>query len=63
MSTRTDLPRYDHWVGGRSMPPQGGDYFATESPWDGKEWALVARGNAADVEHAVRSSKKAFESD
>ena len=62
MTTPSDLPAFDHWVGGRSLTPHGGDYFDTESPWDGLAWARVARGNAADVEAAVRSSREAFES-
>jgi acyl-CoA reductase-like NAD-dependent aldehyde dehydrogenase len=62
MSHDNPLPHFDHWVHGQSMPPRGGEYFETENPWDGRAWARVARGNAADVEAAVQSAKNAFES-
>lgn len=51
-----ELQRFGHYIGGRSVPPAGGAYFLSENPYTGKPWAEVARGNAADVEAAVRAA-------
>jgi len=56
----TDLRRYDHYIGGRSVPPAAGSYFPTENPYDGQTWAELARGNAADVDRAVQTARAAF---
>jgi len=54
------LRRYDHYIGSRRVPPSGGGYFPTENPYDGEPWAEIARGNAADVDHAVTAAREAF---
>jgi len=55
------LPQYEHYIDGRPVPPSGGAYFPTDNPFDGKTWAMVARGNAQDVDLAVSAAHRAFE--
>jgi aldehyde dehydrogenase (NAD+) len=55
-----ELPRYDHYIGGKSVPPADGAYFPTENPYTGKAWAEIARGRAADVDAAVTAARSAF---
>jgi acyl-CoA reductase-like NAD-dependent aldehyde dehydrogenase len=52
-------PVLDHWIGGRSVTPTGGDHVPRESPAHGGTVALVGRGSAADVDRAVASAKAA----
>jgi len=54
------LIRYDHYIGGNHAPPASGEYFPTENPYDGKAWAEIARGAAADVDRAVAAARAAF---
>src|SRR5579875_4075733 len=60
-TTVTDLPRFTHFIDGRSEPSADGRTFPTEDPFTGKAWAEVARGSAADVDRAVASSRRAFQ--
>jgi aldehyde dehydrogenase (NAD+) len=54
------LPKYGHFIDGRSAPPKSGQYFPTEDPYRGTAWALIARGNAVDVHTAVTSAARAL---
>ena len=45
--------RYDNWIGGQFSPPALGQYFENPSPITGHPFCEVARGTAADVEHAL----------
>lgn len=54
--SEADLIHYDHFIGGRSLPPSSGAYLLSENPYTGKPWARVARGSAADVEKAVAAA-------
>src|SRR5579872_4665733 len=54
------LARYDHFVDGQAMPPQSGQYFPSEDPYLGSPWALIARGNAADVDAAASAAERAL---
>lgn len=60
-SRQETLPRYDAYIGGKSWAPANGEYFPTEDPFTGLEWALVARCGPSDVEEAVSAAKKAFD--
>ena len=60
MENTTDLPRYDHYIAGASVPPESGAYLPTEDPYTGRAWARVARGNAADADAAVQAAHRAF---
>ena len=59
-STRTDLPTYGNYIDGVVSPPASGVYFPTENPYFGTAWALIARGNADDVDRAVAAADRAF---
>lgn len=52
--------RYEHWIGGTWVKPQGGEYFEDISPVNGKPFAEVARGTAADIDAALDAAEKAF---
>ena len=56
MTTRTEA-----FIDGRFVPAADGRTFATVSPRDGTEIAQVARGDAEDVDRAVRAARRAFE--
>ena len=52
--------RFDHWIGGRSVRPRGGDYLDSMNPVTARPWAEVARGTSADVDDAVSAAAAAF---
>jgi len=54
------LPKYDHFIAGRAVPPQSRQYFPTEDPYRGSPWASMARGSAADVDAAVSAAARAL---
>jgi len=62
MAVAAPLPRYQHYIGGRSVAPAGGEYIETEDPYTGAVWATVARGDRRDAEAAVDAAARAFES-
>lgn len=51
---------YDNFIGGRFVPPAGGQYFDDISPIDGKAFTQVARSSAADIELALDAAHAAF---
>ncbi|RYY95554.1 MAG: aldehyde dehydrogenase, partial [Comamonadaceae bacterium] len=53
--------RHEHFIGGRWVPPAGGDYFEGVNPSNGEPLGRYARGNAADIDRAVRSAQAAQE--
>ncbi|MFE3028216.1 aldehyde dehydrogenase family protein [Nocardia tengchongensis] len=50
---------FDHWIGGRSVPPRDGGRMSSPNPVDGTETATIAVGTAEDVDAAVSSSAAA----
>src|SRR5436190_1351905 len=52
--------RYDHFIDGKWEAPSSGEYFDNSSPIDGKTFTQAARGNAADIEKAIKAANKAF---
>jgi aldehyde dehydrogenase (NAD+) len=50
---------FQHYIDGKFVDPNGGDWFDSYNPYTGKPWARIARGNAADVEAAVTAAHKA----
>ncbi|CAN5208002.1 aldehyde dehydrogenase [soil metagenome] len=56
------LQRFDHFIDGREVAPSSGQYFRSDDPYTGEDWAEVARGNAADANLAVEAAQRAFES-
>src|SRR5437879_649337 len=55
-----EMPRYQHYIEGRAIPPSGGEYFPTEDPYSGRAWAEIACGNAHDVDRAVDAADRAL---
>ena len=55
------MRHYGHYIDGREIAPSGGEYFATDNPYTGETWAMIARGGAADVDAAVAAAKRAGE--
>ena len=51
--------RYDNFIGGEWVAPQGGEYFENLSPVDGVRLNEIARSREADVERALDAAHKA----
>ena len=51
--------RYDHYIGGRWVPPAKGQYFENITPVTGKQFCEVARGTAEDIEAALDAAEAA----
>jgi len=54
------MERFEHRIGGSDVPPLGGEYLNTFDPTTGDPWAVIARGDAADVERAVDAASDAL---
>jgi aldehyde dehydrogenase len=54
--------RYGHWIGGKFVAPIKGQYFENVSPVNGKPFTEVGRGTVEDIDFAVDTAWKAFES-
>ena len=52
---------YQHYINGTLCDPTSGEWFESENPYTGEVWAKVARGNAEDVDVAVKAAKAAFD--
>ena len=62
MDTLTALAKYRMFVDGKWVEAASGEHFESDNPYLGKPWALIPRGNAADVDRAVRAARKAYTS-
>ncbi len=51
--------QYENYIGGKWVPPVGGEYFDDISPVNGKPFARVPRSQAADVEKALDAAHAA----
>jgi len=51
----------NHFIGGEWIGPASGEYFPTNNPATGERLAVVADGNAADVNRAVAAAADALE--
>ncbi|WP_217604799.1 aldehyde dehydrogenase family protein, partial [Chitinophaga sp. GbtcB8] len=52
--------KYDHYINGKWVAPDSGEYFDNISPIDGKAFTQAARGNAKDIEKAIDAASQAF---
>jgi (Z)-2-((N-methylformamido)methylene)-5-hydroxybutyrolactone dehydrogenase len=50
-------------IGGEWVEPQSGEWFETVNPFTAAPWALVPRGNAADIDRAVTAARTAYYGD
>ncbi|MEU5088532.1 aldehyde dehydrogenase [Streptomyces sp. NPDC021356] len=57
----SDLPTFQHFIGGTEAEPASGEYFESTDPATREVLYRAARGGAADVERAVAAAKNAFE--
>ena len=55
------MEKYDLYINGRWEKPSSGAYFESDNPYNGEIWAKIARGNAKDVDFAVKAARNAFE--
>jgi len=63
MDTATgSLAKYKLYIDGQWVDSASGRHFESHNPYTGKPWALIPRGNAEDVDRAVRAARKAFTS-
>ncbi|RMD53549.1 MAG: aldehyde dehydrogenase [Nitrospirae bacterium] len=51
--------KYDNFIGGKWVPPIGGEYFEDISPVNGKAFTKVARSKKEDIELALDEAHKA----
>lgn len=49
------------FVGNKWTPSHSGELIAVVAPADGKRFALIAAGDAVDVDNAVKAARKAYE--
>lgn len=61
-SAAQDYASVDHWIDGRSTPPQSGKYFPTRNPLDDAVLTEAAAGSVEDVNKAVATAHEAFAS-
>ena len=59
----SELVKYRMHIGGEQVDPAGGEWFESFNPYTGRPWALIPRGNAADVDRAVTAASAAFRGD
>jgi aldehyde dehydrogenase (NAD+) len=50
---------HDHWIGGKSVAPAGGEYLTMLDPTTRRAGDRIAAGSAADVERAVAAAADA----
>ena len=56
------MKRYQLRIAGQAVEPQGAAWFETQNPYTGEAWAQIPRGNAQDVDRAVRAAHAALTS-
>ena len=56
------LVTFKMYINGQWVESASGQHFESHNPYTGKPWALIPRGNAEDVDRAVRAARKAFTS-
>ena len=54
------MQKHQMLIGGQWADPAGGEWFPSENPFTGQVWAEVPRGNAEDVDKAVKAAWDAF---
>ena len=59
-TTAGTLVIYKMYIDGQWVDSASGRRFESHNPYTGKPWALIPRGNAEDVDRAVRAARKAF---
>ncbi|MBB3237164.1 aldehyde dehydrogenase [Phyllobacterium endophyticum] len=52
------MQTFQHYIDGKFVDPRGGEWFETINPFTAKPWAKIARGNADDVDMAVKAAHR-----
>ena len=55
------MKSYKLYIDGEWINSTSGKWFETENPYTGEAWAKISRGNAEDVDRAVKAASKAFQ--
>jgi aldehyde dehydrogenase (NAD+) len=53
--------KYDLFIGGKWVKPSSGNYFDTINPATEEKIAEIAEANAKDIDKAVKSARKAYD--
>ena len=61
-SAAREYETVDHWIEGKSTPPQSGKYFAIHNPLDDGEITKAAAGSVQDINNAVETAHRVFAS-
>lgn len=54
------MKHYQLWIDGEHADPVSKEWFETRNPYSGKVWAKIPKGNAQDVDKAVRAAHAAY---
>ena len=54
------MKRYLLRIGAQACEPRSGQWFDTQNPYTGETWARIPRGDASDVDAAVRAAHQAL---
>jgi (Z)-2-((N-methylformamido)methylene)-5-hydroxybutyrolactone dehydrogenase len=57
------MKKHKMLIGGEWVEPQSGEWFETVNPFTAAPWALIPRGNAADIDRAVTAARSAYYGD
>src|ERR1700756_5593612 len=57
----TIAPRHELFINGKFVAPAAGKYFASINPATEQTLTEIAAANAADVDEAVKSARRAYE--
>ncbi|RDV02398.1 aldehyde dehydrogenase [Undibacter mobilis] len=54
------MPSYELYIGGRWLPPAGGERFPTYNPFTQEPWAIISQAETADVNAAIAIARDTF---
>jgi (Z)-2-((N-methylformamido)methylene)-5-hydroxybutyrolactone dehydrogenase len=57
------MKKHQLLIGGEWVDPRSGEWFESVNPFTAAPWALIPRGNAADIDCAVAAARSAFYGD
>jgi (Z)-2-((N-methylformamido)methylene)-5-hydroxybutyrolactone dehydrogenase len=57
------MKKHKMLVAGEWVEPQSGEWFESINPYTAAPWALIPRGNAADIDRAVAAARSAYYGD
>src|SRR6185437_2746137 len=57
---RIPMKTYQLFINGQYVDPAKGEWFDSIDPYQGKPWAKIPRGSAADVDNAVKAANAAM---